>query len=120
MLRFFIAFFISALAATGVGGGGLYILYLTLVCGLPQLQAQGINLAFFMISAVSSLLVHAKKRKISLPIVLTLGITGALGALLGARLASVLDTALLSKAFGAFLIFCGIQTLFSSKKKKNT
>ena len=119
MLSFLIAFLASALAGMGVGGGSLYILYLTLSANMPQLKAQGLNLAFFMISAVSALLIHLQKRKINLPLVLTVSVFGALGSLLGAYLAHAVSTFLLTKAFGAFLIVCGIRVLFSKKQAAN-
>ncbi len=37
----------AAVSAMGLGGGGVLILYLTLVRDVPQLEAQGINLLFF-------------------------------------------------------------------------
>ena len=43
----------GALGAMGLGGGSVLILYLTLCAGLPQLQAQGINLTFFLPCAAS-------------------------------------------------------------------
>jgi uncharacterized membrane protein YfcA len=114
---FFVAVFTSALASTGVGGGGLYVIYLTLARGVPQITAQGINLAFFIASALSSMTLHLQKRKILFRLVLLTGTLGALGAFVGAFLAHRLDTALLSKIFGGMLIFCGIRTLFSKSEK---
>ena len=46
-----VAFFASALAAMGVGGGGLLVIYLTLVRATEQISAQGINLFFFLFSS---------------------------------------------------------------------
>lgn len=99
----------------GVGGGGLYIIYLTLIVKTPQLEAQGINLAFFIVSALSALLIHVRKRNIHVPLVLIVSIFGAAGSLLGAYLARLISASLLAKAFGGFLIFCGLRTFFSKK-----
>ena len=49
MLDFLAAFLTAALSATGVGGGGLLILYLRLVRNIPQVTSQGINLIFFTV-----------------------------------------------------------------------
>lgn len=117
ILDFFVAVLTAALAATGVGGGGLYLIYLTLVRDVPQLTAQGINLAFFIASALSSLLLHRKKRSFDCKLVLLSGAFGAAGSLLGAFVAEMLSTELLSKIFGALLIFCGIRALFAKVKK---
>lgn len=115
MSEFLIIFLIASLAGLGVGGGGLYTLYLTLFQNVPQTQAQGINLAFFIVSAAASLLFHLNKRKFNFPLVALVTAVGIPGALLGSFLASRMDTVLLSKIFGAFLTACGIFSLFSRK-----
>lgn len=117
ILDFFVAVFTAALSGTGVGGGGLYVIYLTLVRNVPQLTAQGINLAFFIAGAIASMILHLRKRRFAFRVVLLTGALGALGSLFGALLASNLDTALLTKIFGGMLVFCGIRTLFLEVKK---
>lgn len=117
ILDFFVAVFTSALSGTGVGGGGLYVIYLTLIRDIPQLTAQGINLAFFITGALSSMLLHLRKRRFVFRIVLLTGALGALGSLFGAFLASKLDTQTLSKFFGGMLVLCGIRTLFAKVRK---
>ena len=115
MHEFLIIFLIAVLAGLGVGGGGLYTLYLTLCQNAPQLQAQGVNLAFFILSAAASLLLHLQKRKFNFPMIALVSAVGIPGALFGSFLASRMDTAVLSKIFGAFLTACGIFALFSRK-----
>ena len=63
------------------------------------------------------MLLHLRKRKFVFPLVLTMGLLGALGSLAGALLAKMLDTVLLSKCFGAMLVLCGFRTLFAKVKK---
>lgn len=116
MLAFILTFLIAALAGVGVGGGGLYILYLTAIEKLPQLQAQGLNLLFFITSAGTSLLFHFQKRKLNFPLILLISAVGIPGSLLGSFLASRMDTDLLSKAFGIFLLLCGTRTLFGKRQ----
>ena len=38
----------AAVGAMGLGGGSVLILYLTLILNMQQVQAQGINLLFFL------------------------------------------------------------------------
>ena len=38
----------AVLASMGMGGGSILILYLTLIAGVPQREAQGVNLLFFL------------------------------------------------------------------------
>lgn len=117
ILDFFVAVFTATLSGTGIGGGGLYVIYLTLARNVPQLTAQGINLAFFIAGALSSMLIHLRKRRFSFRLVLLAGVLGAIGSLFGAFLANRLDTVLLSKIFGGLLVLCGLRTLFSKVKK---
>ena len=48
---------IAALMGMGVGGGGLLVLALVWLFDIPQRTAQGINLAAFVVSAASSMLI---------------------------------------------------------------
>ena len=45
-----ITFLLAALSGMGVGGGGLFVIYLSLFTNTPQLTAQGMNLLFFLLS----------------------------------------------------------------------
>ena len=56
-----------------------------------------------------------KKRKFNFPLIALVSAVGIPGALFGSFLASRMDTAVLSKIFGAFLTACGIFALFSRK-----
>ena len=111
-----VAFFASALAAMGVGGGGLLVIYLTLVRATEQISAQGINLFFFLFGAFPAMCVHIFKRKINAGILLPLCIFGVSGTLFGYFLLTFLSSELLRKAFGALLIISGITALFKKER----
>lgn len=49
------------LGAMGLGGGGILIIYLSIFTSIPQAQAQGINLLFFLPTAVLALIVYQRK-----------------------------------------------------------
>ena len=101
----------AALSGTGVGGGGLLVIYLSLIKGLPQLCCQGINLISFASSAAGAVPFRSKKRRVNARAVLMIGGVGALFSFFGYTLANLLDAGVLRTAFGAFLVFCGIKTL---------
>ena len=42
---------IALLSGMGVGGGGLFAVYLSMFTDIPQLSVQGYNLLFFLFSA---------------------------------------------------------------------
>lgn len=112
------AFLIAALSGMGVGGGGLFVIYLSLFTDTPQLLAQGMNLLFFLFSAGASVTVHLQKRKIYFTAVGIMAVSGILGSLLGAYAAELVSQSLLRKIFGVMLIISGILAL--KKRDKPT
>ena len=111
------AFLSAVLSGMGVGSAGIFVLYLTLVAGFPQPQAQAVNLAFFLLSAGASFLVHGKKRRIPKRAVLLLTLCAIPGAFLGSSLAAYLDGELLRKLFGGMLVVTGLYTLLRPARK---
>lgn len=110
---------IAALSGMGVGSGGLLVMYLTLVHGTPQLQAQYLNLLFFIFASAASLCIHLTRRRIRPLPVLLLSLSGLLGSLLGARLALGLPEEWVSRLFGLFLVFSGALTLLRGRSEKS-
>lgn len=106
------SFFVALLAGLGVGGGGLFVLYLTLIAGLPQAEAQGINLLFFLCAAGAAFLVNVKRRRFPWKTVVLLAVSGAILAVPGAMLATAVKNEILQKCFGGLLVVSGIVSLF--------
>ena len=106
----------SSLAAMGVGGGGLLIIYLTEFLNMEQRLAQGINLIFFLCASVTALSVHLRKRRIAFRYALFFAIGGTVGAVLGCLMAGHVSDALLRKAFGVLLIYAGGVTLYKTAR----
>lgn len=115
-LDFIAAGMIALLTGMGVGSGGLFVIYLTLIRHLPQLTAQGFNLLFFLSSAGGSLLLHIPRRKIRWSLIALLAGAGAAGAWLGAAIAPQLHPALLRRLFGGMLVLSGCVVLFRREK----
>ena len=107
-----IAYFaIAVLSGLGVGSGGLLVIYLTLIKDIPQLSAQGVNLVFFILASLSSLIFSFTKRHIPTGAVLIMSLFGIIGSLVGTWLASVLPPEILKKIFGVMLVGSGILAL---------
>ena len=116
-----ITFLVAALAGMGVGSGGLYVLYLTVFAGVPQLRAQGLNLYFFIFATAAALLLHARAHPLALRRLLYVCFVGSIGCGGGAWLARQLGGTHLRTIFACLLILTGAVTLFSrnaEKKKK--
>lgn len=108
---------LGVLAGLGVGGGSLLILWLTLVLGTPGDTAAGINLLFFIPSAITASLFRLKQGKLDIRRILPALAAGVLSAALFSLLARKLDTELLRKPFGILLILTALRELFYRPKK---
>ena len=84
---------------------------------LPQQQAQGVNLLYFLPTAATGLLFHMKNKMIRWEIVLPAVITGCVAAAGAAWLAQQIELNWLRKGFGAFLLLAGLMEL---KKTRQT
>ncbi len=110
-MEFIIAFLCAALSGMGVGGGGLFLIYLTLAAGADQKEAQLCNLLFFLAASAASLLCHVTRRRISPAAVGALAAGGIPGALLGAAAARAMSADALSVILGVFLLAAGALSL---------
>jgi len=108
---------ISTLAGLGVGGGGLLVVYLTVAKDISQIEAQGINLLFFVVAGAASLIIHIKKRKLEFKSIILMIIFGSIGAVAGSFIANSTDATIVKKIFGGFLLVSGLIELFSKTKK---
>lgn len=109
---------IAFISGLGIGGGGLFAVYLAVFSDIPQLAVQGFNLVFFLFSAGASVSVQAFRRKINFSAVLVMTVAGLVGAVGGSLLATVVSSGLLRRVFGIMLTAAGIMSLKSSMTEK--
>lgn len=100
------------LSGFGVGGGTLLLIYLTAIAGMAQQQAQGINLLYFLPSAAAALPAHIRHGYVEKSVLLPAILAGLVCALLASWAATGLDTSLLRRCFGGFLLVVGLRELF--------
>ncbi len=112
MLEYAVASFaVALLAGTGVGGGGLFILYLAEFCSYGQLKAQAINLVFFIFAAAGSLLLRARHRAPDTSQLTECIIFAVGGTLIGTVIRTHLPEDMLRTAFGIFMCLAGLRAL---------
>ena len=116
MSKFILPFLISALVGMGIGGGGLYIVYLTELLLINSSIARGTNLVFFVISALSSLIIHFRKRHFHVMQVIVIVIFGALGSYIFSHLSNMIDPKIPNIVLGIVLILGGGVSIFASIK----
>ena len=110
------AFAAAILSGMGIGSAGLFVLYLTLVAGYTQPEAQAINLLFFLVSAGAALLLHLRQRRIPRRMVLSLIACAIPGALAGSFLVRVLDASIIRRLFGGMLVITGLPGLWAKRR----
>lgn len=110
----------GAAASMGLGGGFILLVYLSIFTNTPQDIAQGINLLFFLPIALLSLIIHIKNKLIDLKLVGKYLILSLPCAVAGSFVAGIIDVEILRKLFGVFLLYIGINQLYSSFKDKKS
>lgn len=101
----------------GVGGGTLLMVWMTAVMEIEQRMAQGINLLYFLPTAICALIFHAKNGLIRWKTVLPAALAGCVTAALAAWLATAIDAGLLRRMFGGFLLIVGLSEVFYRDRK---
>ena len=119
LFAFLAGFASGVISGFGIGGGTLLLLYLTFVAGYSQRAAQGLNLLYFLPTALAAVLVHQKNRLVDWRRALPAAIGGCLSAGLFAFLCTKLQGEWLQKIFGVFLLVIAILEL-RWKPKENT
>ena len=106
------------LAGLGIGGGSLLILWLTMVLGMEQTAARGINLLFFLPAAVICACFRCSQGKIPFRKILPAIISGCIAAAVFSYLSTLIDVTVLKKLFCGLLILTGLREVFYKKKKE--
>lgn len=116
----FIGLLTGILSGFGIGGGSLLLLYLTIFAGMSQYQAGGINLLYFIACAPAALYSHIKNKLVVGSAVKWAVIIGIPVSVAAAFAASFVNTDLMRRLFGAFLLYIGVKELFTKRKQKGT
>lgn len=104
------------LTGLGIGGGSLLILYLTMALGMAQSTARGINLLFFIPSALIACCFRWKQGCLKLRKVWPAIAAGTVSAGVFSFLGMRFDPEVLKKGFGILLIVTGLRELMYRPK----
>lgn len=118
MLSVIIGFLSGIISGMGIGGGAILIPALTMIYGIEQKLAQGINLVYFLPTAVFALIVHIKNKNVDIKTAAIIGACGIVGAIIGSLLAMKLGGDALRRMFGIFLGLIGIREIYKGIKMK--
>lgn len=106
------------LTGLGVGGGSLLMMWLTLGMGTDPVTARGINLLFFLPSALVACGFRWRQGVLELRKVFPAIASGAAAAAVFSWIGLQITGDTLKKGFGVLLILTGLRELFY--KQKNT
>ncbi len=114
---FLIGLLSGVISGMGIGGGTILIPALALFLDIGQQEAQGINLLYFIPTAIVSLWIHIKNKRVNFRVAWPIIVFGLFGAVFGAMLAGILEGKLLRRLFGFFLFGMGIYEILKKDKK---
>ncbi len=118
LITIIVAVLLACVAGAGIGGGGLLTVYLTLALDMGQIQAQALNLAAFVLSALSSSVMQYKNRTMpDLKLILLCSGSAIPGVLIGTGIRDNIPSGLLRLVFGVVLTVAGFAVLISDVKK---
>lgn len=107
-------------SGTGMGGGTILILVLSIFLGVEQHIAQATNLVFFVPTSISAIIVSIKNKLIEWKIGTIIAVCGIIGAVIGANISSRLEVSTLKRCFGIFLAIITIYEVYSIMKEYKT
>ena len=91
MIEVLIGLISGIISGTGMGGGTILILLLSIFMGLDQHVAQATNLVFFVPTAIAAIFISLKKKIIDLRAGVVVIIVGVVGATIGAIISSKMN-----------------------------
>lgn len=104
------------ISGIGMGGGTILIFILTTFAGIEQHTAQGINIVFFIPTAIASIIINYKNKNIDFKVTKYIIIFGIVGSFIGSIIAINTDVKILRKYFGFFLLLIAIYEIFTFLK----
>ena len=112
MVEILSGFISGIVSGTGMGGGTILILCLSIFLGIDQKIAQATNLVFFIPTSIAAIFINIKEKKINFKVAKIIILFGIIGAVIGAIIAKNMDTKLLKKSFGVFLAFIAVHEIY--------
>ena len=107
----------GVISGTGMGGGTILILVLSLFLGVEQHVAQATNLIFFIPTSIVAIIVSIKENIIEWKTGIIIAFSGIVGAIIGASISLKMEVSILKKYFGVFLSAIAIYEIYSLVKQ---
>lgn len=116
IIKILVGFLSGMTASMGLGGGFILVIYLTTILEINQIDAQGMNIMFFIPIAIISIFFHTKNKLIDKKPLLFSTVSGIFGVLIGISTTFLFKVEFLSKLFSILLFIFGLRELFHKKQ----
>ena len=112
MLKMLIGFISGIVSGTGMGGGTILILCLSIFLEINQKTAQATNLIFFIPTSIAAIYINMKQKNINIKLAKQIIFWGIIGTIIGALIAQKINVTVLKKMFGIFLAIIAIHEIY--------
>ena len=112
MLEMLIGFISGIVSGTGMGGGTILILCLSIFLEINQKTAQATNLIFFIPTSIAAIYINMKQKNINIKLAKQIIFWGIIGTIIGALIAQKINVTVLKKMFGIFLAIIAIYEIY--------
>ena len=112
MLETLIGFISGIVSGTGMGGGTILILCLSIFLEINQKTAQATNLIFFIPTSIAAIYINMKQKNINIKVAKQIIFWGIIGTIIGALIAQKINVTVLKKMFGIFLAIIAIHEIY--------
>jgi len=99
----------------GIGGGLVFVPFMTIGFRIAQPLAQGTSLAAVIPTAVVGGITHLRRGNVRRDAAVLMGAGGVVGAAVGALIAVEVPSSILARIFGAFLLFSAYRIAFAER-----
>ncbi len=117
MIEILTGFISGIVSGTGMGGGTILILCLSIFLGIDQRIAQATNLIFFIPTSIAAIYINIKEKNINMNVAKSIIFWGVIGAIIGALIAQKINVDLLKRLFGIFLAMIAIHEIYILMKE---
>ena len=111
LLPLAVGFGAGILSSWGIGGGTLLLLVMTLLLDVPQGQAAAVNLLYFLPTAAMGVIVHRRNGLLDTAVLRRAVPWGMGAAAVGAVIAAAVETEVLRRPFGVYLLLAAAGSL---------
>lgn len=116
MTLIIIGFLSGVISGMGIGGGTILIPSLVFFMGLDQINAQGINLIAYIPIGIVAIITHKRQGNIESKYMKNIIFPGLLGSIIGAFIATGIESKNLKRYFGIFLLLIGVYEFFKKQE----